>query len=82
MDISRNYAGKQTALNNIENQKIPALVSADHLEDKVTDNFKSSNLFFNNKGINGYLKINNANPKNVMTRYVKRKFCNQILETK
>ena len=82
MDISRNYAGKQTALNNIENQRIPALVSADHLEDKVIDNFKLLNLFFNNRRINGYLKINNANPKNVMTRYIKRKFCNQILEAK
>lgn len=63
MDISRNNAGKQNGINSIENQRIPTLVSADHLEEKVIDNFKSSNLFLNNKGINGYLKINNANSK-------------------
>ena len=82
IEIAENKLEQYTRRNNIEIQGIPSTVRDNLLEDKVIDIFSQLNITISKSDIEDCHRLDKANPKNTIVRFVNRKFCNDALEKK
>ena len=82
IDQKNNHLDQYSRRNNLEIQGIPANITDDELEGKVMDIFSCLGLEVKGSDREDCHRLGYANSKNIIFRFVNRKFCYQALDKK